>query len=460
MKTYLAMALAASSVFALACDDETSSKSSMNGNEATGGKGDEPKAGSGAAGMGTGTGGKDAPAMPDEMDIIETALAAGDFKQLAGALTTADLVDTLQGKGPFTVFAPNDAAFDAFEKANPGVLAKLTKEELTGILTYHVISGAAVMSKDLKEGQLAATVAGPSVAISLKDGATINAAKVIKADIETSNGVIHVIDSIMLPPGDIIAVATAAGSFKTLAGALTTAGLVETLQGKGPFTVFAPTDAAFAAFEKTNPGVIGKLSKEELAGILTYHVVSGTVGPLDLKDGGIATTVAGSPVLFDLSKDAMVNDAMITTANVVAKNGVIHVIDAVILPPTDDIVATAIAAGSFTSLAGALTSAGLVETLQGKGPFTVFAPTDDAFAKLAAVPTGDALKNVLLYHVVDGAVGAGNLVDGAVPSLLKDKMLTVDLKDGVKINKSNVTTANILCSNGVIHIVDSVLVPE
>ena len=329
MRTYLAMALAASSVFALACDDESSDTIEMSGGQAPAGTGGDAQAGAGAAGLdiAASTGGIDAPAMPAEMDIIETALGAGDFKQLAGALTTAGLVDTLKGTGPFTVFAPNDAAFDAFEKANPGVFAKLTKEELTGILTYHVISGAAMMSKDL-------------------------------------------------------------------------------------------------------------------------------------KSGGVAQTVAGSPVLFDLSKGAMVNDAKVTTADIVAKNGVIHVIDSVMLPPTDDIVATAIAAGSFKSLAGALTSAGLVETLQGEGPFTVFAPTDDAFAKLAEVPTGDALKNVLLYHVVDGVVGAGDLVAGAVPSLLKNKALTVVLEDGVKINQSTVTTANILCKNGVIHIVDSVLVPE
>ncbi len=417
------------------------------------GDGDGDVAGDGDGDAEPGDGDGDA----EPLDIIETALAAGDFTALADALTAADLVDALQGEGPFTVFAPNDAAFEAFEEENPGVLDSLSVEELTAILTYHVISGAAVMSTDLENGQLAETLAGPVLAVDLSgDAPMINEASVVTADIEASNGVIHVIDTIILPPGDIIEVATAAGSFETLAGALTDANLVETLQGEGPFTVFAPTDAAFEALDAIPEG-------DALAAVLTYHVLSGIAGPLDLADGGVATTVNGAPMLFDLSEGAKVvgggeSSAMITTTNVVASNGVIHVIDAVILPPADDIVATAVAAGSFETLAGALTSQDLVETLQGDGPFTVFAPTDDAFGLLDAIPEGDALTDVLLYHVADGAVGAGNLADGEVEMLNGDSV-TVDLSDGVKINDSGVSTANILTSNGVIHVIDAVLIP-
>jgi transforming growth factor-beta-induced protein len=130
------------------------------------------------------------------------------------------------------------------------------------------------------------------------------------------------------------------------------------------------------------------------------------------------------------------------------------------LPPADDIVATAIAAGMFETLAGALTAADLVTALQGDGPFTVFAPTDAAFEKLADVPSGDALKDVLLYHVVSGAVGSGDLVAGPVPTLLEGESVTVSLSGGVKINDSKVTAANIIAKNGLIHVVDTVLVPE
>jgi transforming growth factor-beta-induced protein len=387
-------------------------------------------------------------------DIIDTAVAAGSFKQLAAALTKANLVDALKGPGPFTVFAPTDAAFDALEKAKPGTVAGLTTEQLTAVLQYHVVSGAAVKAADLKNGQLVKTLTGSVAAIDLSgDKPKINGVTISTTDIVATNGVIHVIDQVLLPPGDIIEVATAAGSFGKLAEALTAAELVDDLKGEGPFTVFAPTDAAFAKLSAAPSG-------DALKTVLLYHVLQGTVGPVDLKEGGAANTLAGSPVLFSLTGGAKINEAVITTTNVVAKNGVIHVIDSVIVPPTDDIVETAIAAGTFTQLAAALTSADLVSALQAPGPFTVFAPTDAAFAALSAAPTGDALKNVLLYHVANGAVGSGDLKAGPVPTLLTDKTLTIDLTAGVKVNDATVTTANILTKNGIIHVVDKVLVPN
>jgi len=260
---------------------------------------------------------------------------------------------------------------------------------------------------------------------------------------------------------DIVDTAVAAGSFTQLAAALTKAGLIDALKGAGPFTVFAPDDAAFAAFEAANPGALAKLSKEALTEVLTYHVVAGAaVASTALKDESVFTTLSGSPILIDTTAGVKVVDANVKSADVVASNGTIHVIDKILLPPKDDIVATAVAAGTFGKLAEALTAADLVTTLQGKGPFTVFAPTDAAFAKLAAVPTGAALKNVLLYHVVAGAAGSGDLKAGPLATQLSGKSLTVSLDAGVKVNETPVTSANILAKNGVIHVVGSVLVPN
>lgn len=259
---------------------------------------------------------------------------------------------------------------------------------------------------------------------------------------------------------DIVDTAVAAGSFNELAKALTTAELVTTLKGPGPFTVFAPTDQAFAAFEMANPGVLAGLSKEALTAILTYHVVPAAAKSTDLKDDQVFVTVNGSPLLVDLTGGVKAGGSNVTMPDVLATNGVIHVIDKIIMPPSKDIVETAVEAGSFATLAGALMSASLVDTLKGPGPFTVFAPTDAAFEKLEQVPTGDALRDVLLYHVVSGAVGSGNLVEGMVPTLLMDESVTVSLAGGAKINASNVTMANIIAKNGVIHVVDTVLVPQ
>jgi transforming growth factor-beta-induced protein len=259
---------------------------------------------------------------------------------------------------------------------------------------------------------------------------------------------------------DIVETAIAAGSFEQLAAALTKADLVDALQGDGPFTVFAPSDDAFDAFEAANPGVLGGLTVEQLTGVLTYHVVAGKVMAADLVDEGAAVTLGGSPVLFDLTGGAKVADAKVVTADIEATNGVIHVIDKIILPPAKDIVETAVAAGSFTMLAGALTSADLVDTLKGEGPFTVFAPTDAAFGKLAALPTGDGLTSVLLYHVVDGAVASGNLAAGMVATKSGDNEVTVALGADVTIDDAKVTMANIVTKNGIIHVIDTVLVPE
>ncbi len=272
---------------------------------------------------------------------------------------------------------------------------------------------------------------------------------------------------------NIVETAVAAGTFTKLAAALASAGLVDTLQGPGPFTVFAPDDAAFAAFETANPGVLSGLSKAELTTILTYHVVSGALAAQDLRNNGVLSTVAGSPLLIDkatsvkLSDGVKADDATVTLADVKASNGIIHVINFVILPPAKDIVETAVAAGTFTALAGALTSANLVDTLKGPGPFTVFAPTDAAFAAVTP-PSGIALANLLKYHVVGAAAGSGDLSNQQALTTLDSatsSKLTVDLSSGVKIKDSTsveavVAPANILAKNGVIHVVDKVLVPN
>lgn len=272
-------------------------------------------------------------------DIVQTAIAAGNFTKLAGALTTAGLVDTLEGAGPFTVFAPDDAAFAAFESAHPGVLAGLSRADLTTILTYHVVAGAAVTAKQLKNNEVFTTVSGSPVLIDtssgvkLTDGIKADDASVTTPDIEATNGVIHVIDFIIQPPAkDIVATAVAAGTFSQLAGALTAAGLVPTLQGKGPFTVFAPTDTAF--------GAVTAPTGTALVNLLKYHVVGAAAGSGDLTDGEALTTLDAattSKLTVDLAsgvkiKDSTATEAKVGPANILAKNGVIHVVDKVLLP--------------------------------------------------------------------------------------------------------------------------------
>jgi transforming growth factor-beta-induced protein len=311
-------------------------------------------------------------AQDEPADIIDTAVAAGDFSTLVAAVQAAGLVDTLKGEGPFTVFAPTDEAFAKLPEGTVDALLADPEGALTQILLYHVVPGK-VMSSDLSDGLEAATVQGESVSFTLADGvAMVNDANIVAADIETSNGVIHVIDSVILPPSsasaaaeepaaeamaaeaaaaeeapaaDIVDTAVAAGDFDTLVAAVQAAGLVDALKGEGPFTVFAPTDEAFA---KLPAGTVDALLADptgDLTQILLYHVVPGKVMAADVTDGLEAATLQGKPVSFSV-EDGMVyiNDAQVVATDIETSNGVIHVIDSVILPPADDAAAVEAAA--------------------------------------------------------------------------------------------------------------------
>jgi uncharacterized surface protein with fasciclin (FAS1) repeats len=319
------------SMTACSSDDDDSSTSAMGGAGGT----TQAAGGSSMGGKSSETGGKSSTA-PKPADIVDTAVKAGSFTKLAAALDSAGLVSALKGTGPFTVFAPTDDAFAAFEKANPGVLGSLSKDELASVLKYHVVA-AKVTSKDLVSGSLVETLNGERIAIDLSSGVKIAGSTVTTADVAATNGVIHVIDKVMLPPSqNIVETAIAAGSFTKLAGALVATGLDKTLTGEGPFTVFAPTDDAFAAFETKNPGVLASLSTAQLTDILLYHVVSGWNGAADLKDGqSVNTALAGKSLKVSTTGGVKLNDSKVTSANIVTTNGVIHVIDAILLPPSN-----------------------------------------------------------------------------------------------------------------------------
>ncbi|MDE2817001.1 MAG: fasciclin domain-containing protein [Chloroflexota bacterium] len=272
-------------------------------------------------------------------------------------------------------------------------------------------------------------------------------------------------------PGTIVDIAVADGRFQTLVAALQAAGLVETLQGEGPFTVFAPTDDAFA---KLPAGTVDALLKDvpTLTDILLYHVVSGNVKAADVIKLDMATTAQGEAVSITVDGDTVrINDAQVIISDIEAANGTIHVIDTVLLPPEPEselgtIVDIAVGDGRFQTLVAALQAAGLVETLQGEGPFTVFAPTDDAFAKLpegtvdALLKDIPALTDILLYHVVQGSVMAADVVKLDAATTVQGGAVTVTVDgDTVRINEAQVVITDIAASNGVIHVIDTVLVP-
>ncbi|MED5375190.1 MAG: fasciclin domain-containing protein [Candidatus Thermoplasmatota archaeon] len=552
-------------------------------------------------------------AIADENDDIPTnAQNTGYHDSLVAALSHADLVSTLQGDGPFTVFAPTDSAFLAAGIDLSTFDTDEENETLVDILTYHVYSGS-VSSSQVTDGMSATMLNGDDVTFTVAENGDIQVggANVTTADVISSNGVIHVIDKVLLPPpevteedGDIcyntVTHTVAAGaSFEectaytyyedadfggqtftgcynmvthvadatvsqevceayvwtpaldipttaqattihnSLVAALTQAQLVATLQGDGPFTVFAPTDNAFL-----NAGIdLSTFDTDEenetLVDILTYHVVPSQVPSSAVTDGLVATAVNGDDLIFTVSDSGvMVNDALVTLADVPASNGVIHVIDKVLLPPPEvteedgdicyntvthtivagasfeectayayydnvefggqtftgcynmvthaadptvsqeiceaylwtpavDIPTTAQATTIHNSLVAALTQAQLVATLQGDGPFTVFAPTDNAFLEagidLSTFDTDEeiaTLVDILTYHVVPSQVPSSAVTDGLVATAVNGDDLTFTVSDsGVMVNDANVTLADVPASNGVIHVIDKVLLP-
>jgi uncharacterized surface protein with fasciclin (FAS1) repeats len=272
---------------------------------------------------------------------------------------------------------------------------------------------------------------------------------------------------------DIVDTAVANGSFTTLAAALQAAGLVDALKADGPFTVFAPTDEAFAKLPAgTVEGLLKPENLEQLKAVLLYHVVEGKVMAADVAGMSSATALSGKDLAVKVDMgNVYINESKVVLADVAASNGVIHVIDAVLLPPADllDIVDTAVADGRFTTLAAALQAAGLIETLKGEGPFTVFAPTDDAFAKLPAGTVEnllkpenlEQLKSILLYHVVAGKVMAADVVTLTSADAVSGAQISIKVQDGkVYLNETiQVIITDIETSNGVIHVIDAVLLP-
>lgn len=310
----------------------------------------------------------EAPA-PSE-SIVELAAGNDQVSTLVAALEAAELTTALEGEGPFTVFAPSNAAFEALpEGVVEALLKPENKEVLATILRYHVtaakLNAADVVGaieagngshtvETLSGGTLTAMMSGENVALKDAQG---NTATVTATDMEGSNGTIHLIDAVLLPEGidpaallakpDLVAIAAGNDDFSTLVAAVQAAGLVETLQGAGPFTVFAPANSAFEALpEGTVEMLLKPESKDQLTSILTYHVVAGKVDAATLiaaiqgAEGGKYTipTVNGGTLTASLDgenvilTDAKGNTATIIATDVEASNGLIHVIDAVAMP--------------------------------------------------------------------------------------------------------------------------------
>ena len=411
--------------------------------------------------------------------VVDIVVNSPVHNVLEAAVLQADLAGALSGEGPFTVFAPTDDAFLSLAGAL-GATAEdlLALPELADILLYHVV-GSTALSSDLTDGQTIATLNGAEVAVTINEaGIFINDAQVTVADLVADNGVVHVIDAVLIPPtseptGTVVDIVVNSEVHNLLEAAVLEADLAETLSGEGPFTVFASTDDAFIALaEALTLAPEDLLALPELADILLYHVVGATALSTDLSDGQMVTTLNGADVTVTINEAGIfINDAQVIVADLVATNGVVHVIDAVLTPPvpTNTVVDIIVNSDIHTILEAAVLEADLVGALSGEGPFTVFAPTDEAFAALAEALGATAsdllalpeLTDILLYHVVGATAFSTDLSDGQMVATLNGAEVEVSIEcDGsIFINDAQVILADIETDNGVVHVLDAVLLP-
>lgn len=427
--------------------------------------------------------GDDESAMPIADESVAAVAAENDnlstFSELVSA--NSSLASELNSAGNITVFAPtNDAFEDWLTMIGQTSIDDVPDEVIMDFLQYHVITSGTFFAADLSN-QAVASAQGENIDISISNGVTLNgAAMVTTPDIEASNGVVHIIDEVLVPPsvepiiGSVAGVAYFNNNFTLLVQALVKANLLSTVvDAQSNLTVFAPTNAAFTAAGITN---IENLSGPELEDLLLYHVLNSTVQSAELSDGQTVSTLNGDFYVSLNDNGAFINgNTEITGFDISASNGIVHVIDLTLTPPSENLVDLAIAEG-YNELAAALTRAGLVLTLENDGPFTVFAPTDQAFFDLYAdlgVSSVDeievsTLQTVLLYHVINDRVFSTDLSDNLTvdPILEGNNTFTINLGAGVSITDGSantteaaITATNELATNGVIHEIDAVILP-
>jgi len=444
-----------------------------------------------------------------QQNIVQTAQADPELRALVDAIVAGGLAQTLSGPGPFTVFAPIDQAFfDVGDNILDYLFNPDNVKAMDTVLTYHVVSGA-VRSGDLHDGQVISTLdAGQSVTAHVQgQNVEINNARVIRANIVCSNGIIHIVDHVLVPANfnypknDIPATAESVATLSTLVTALKTGNLVRALTyPAGPFTVFAPTDAAFG---KLPAGTLAYLlaHPQELDAVLAYHVVDargdrgrGRLYADEISNFQEVFTLNGQSLVFVVAggKVLVNGNSTVIQANVDTSNGVVHVVDTVLIPnprgldakvaawaaknlraqlglaATPNLLQLAQSVPQLSTLVTAVTAAGLGSVLAGPGPLTVFAPTNDAFARLPAdflaylLGNKAALTKVLTYHVAAGNVSSYDLKDGQNITSVEGSILRVhkDQRGAIFIDYSQVIAPNNEASNGVAHIIDAVLLPN
>ncbi|WP_194778137.1 fasciclin domain-containing protein [Pararhodonellum marinum] len=445
---------------------------------------------------------------PSDPTLIQAANDAGLTTLVAAVQAVPGLAQELLGADAITVFAPTNEAFvNALATFNAGNLDELVAaiggvENLETVLGFHVVPAVA-FAADLNPANTFTTLSGQTIDVNVSGGnvtvtdALGNTANVVTADVAIDNGVVHVINRVLIPElvipdPDLVTAATNAGLTTLLAAVTAVDGLADELLGAEAITVFAPTNEAFeAALEEFNAANLDQLVARigginNLETVLGFHVVPAVAFAADLESTNTFPTLSGQEITVNSSAegvtvtDAAGNTYNVVTADVAIENGVVHVIDGVLLPELTlpDLVEAATAA-ELNLLLDAVTAAGLGEALLGAEAITVFGPTDEAFAdlltalelgsleELIATLGADAVTKVLQFHVVPAVAFSFDLAEGSqmVPTLAGEELTVTRTGSEVTVtdfagNTYNVVAADVAIENGVVHVIEGVLLPD
>ncbi len=407
-----------------------------------------------------------------QTNVFDNVIATSpNHTLLEAAIVQAGLVSALQNpSATLTVFAPDDQAFTNLATAlGTNVNGLLALPNLQDILLYHVV-GAVVPSSAVTNGAIVQPLSPTNtlkVTATASGSVFVNHAQVTAVDLFAANGVVHVLNNVVLPAETVADVAIDNG-FTTLVAAVIQAELLPALTNPlSNLTVFAPNNDAFQDLADAAGVTIPELlSIPELSEILLYHVLGTEVPSSAVTNGAIVqplSTLNTLKLTATTSGDVYLNQAEVIAVDITASNGVVHVIDAVVLPI--ETVADLAIDNGFSTLVSAVVKAELLPALSDPfSEYTVFAPTNQAFSDLATALNTDIngilalpnLADILLYHVVDGAVFSTQLTNGPVETLSGEDVI-VSLASGVKINDANVILADVEADNGVAHVLDKVL---
>ncbi|MGV8829411.1 MAG: fasciclin domain-containing protein, partial [Breznakibacter sp.] len=330
------------------------------------------------------------------------------------------IVNDITKEAPLTIFLPSIEAFNNLSPEQKKLYFSHPYTELIELLKSHMVSGVYTLN-NLMDGMQLKTITGTNLYVKkTKDAVYINGAKISLADFRLFKSVFHIVDKVIIPGYTVYDIIKNSEVHNTLEAAIIAAKLDKTLQGEGPFTVFAPTDAAFKALPEGTVEALLNDPEGQLKQILLYHVVAGRGMSSDLINGDMIITLQGKPVKITIKDGHIyINNAKVTVADLKADNGVVHVIDAVLLTPTNTIYDIVSNSPDHTILKAAVDAAMLAPALKGNEVFTLFAPTDNAFK---ALPEGTVealledpegqLRQILLYHVVEGKALSSDLSDG------------------------------------------------